>query len=212
MTAVNRADALRREVSQRNADAILDATVSELDRDPKASLVDIAKAAGVSRPTLYAHFPTREDLVEAAVRRALDQIRRDLAAIELDSGDATAALERLIATGWHRLARNLGLARLALDSLPAERLRRAHAAAFEPMRDLVDRGRSTGEFRDDQPVEWMVSVLYALLHAAADDVASGRIDERSAAQLVLSSSLAALSPSPSPGRQGRRTRSRVRPR
>src|SRR5438552_1074061 len=59
----NRADELRRETSERNVAAILDATVSQLEHDPNPSLVEIAKAAGVSRPTLYAHFPTREDLV-----------------------------------------------------------------------------------------------------------------------------------------------------
>ena len=42
---------LRRHVAQRNVEAIVDAALSLLERDPKASLVEIAKAAGVSRPT-----------------------------------------------------------------------------------------------------------------------------------------------------------------
>jgi TetR/AcrR family transcriptional regulator, mexCD-oprJ operon repressor len=194
VSAPSRADALRREVAHRNEAAILDAALVHLERDPKASLVEIAKAAGVSRPTLYAHFPTREDLIEAAVRRALDQTLRDLTAAEVDEGNASEAFERLITAGWRGLARNLAIARLALDGLPSERLRQAHAAALEPVRELIDRGRRSGEFRNDQPIEWMVTVLYALLHAAADDVASGRIDEQSAPHLVHTSALAALQP------------------
>jgi TetR/AcrR family transcriptional regulator, mexCD-oprJ operon repressor len=194
MSAPNRADALRRDVAHRNEAAILDAALAHLERDPKASLVEIAKAAGVSRPTLYAHFPTREDLIEAAVRRALDQTLRDLAAAEVDSDSAVEALGRLITAGWRGLARNLAIARLALDGLPSERLRQAHAAALEPVRELIDRGRRTGEFRDDQPTEWMVTMLYALLHAAADEVARGRLDEQSAPRLVHTSALAALQP------------------
>jgi AcrR family transcriptional regulator len=196
MSAPNRADALRREVAQQNQAAILDAALIHLERDPRASLVEIAKAAGVSRPTLYAHFPTRENLLEAALRRALDQTLRDLAAADADKGSATDALERLIAAGWRALARNLALARLALHGLPTERLRQTHAAALEPVRNLIDRGRRSGEFRNDQPIEWMVTVLYALLHAAADDVASGRLDEQSAPHLVHTSALAALQPQP----------------
>lgn len=194
MSAPNRADELRREVSERNAAAILDAALAHLERDPKASLVDIAKAAGVSRPTLYAHFPTREDLVEAAVTRALDETERRLAATDLGDGPAAEALERLIETGWQSLARHLAVARLALDVMPPERLRRVHETALEPMRALIARGRSAGEFRDDQPVEWMVDVLYAFLHTAAAEVIAGRLEERSASKLINGSTRAAFRP------------------
>jgi TetR/AcrR family transcriptional regulator, mexCD-oprJ operon repressor len=190
----NRADELRRQVAERNVAAILDATLSQLERDPKPSLAQIAKAAGVSRPTLYAHFPTREDLVEATLKRALDEVQREIAAAGIDEGPASEALQRLITTSWRSLARHLAIARLALDVLPHERLRQAHQAALDPLRRLVARGQHTGEFRDDQPVEWMVTVLYALLHAAADDVISGRIHEQSAAKFIHGSALGALQP------------------
>jgi TetR/AcrR family transcriptional repressor of mexCD-oprJ operon len=190
----NRADELRRQVAERNVAAILDATLSQLERDPRPSLVAIAKAAGVSRPTLYAHFPTREDLAEATVKRALDETQREIAAAGIDDSPAGDALQRLITTGWRTLARHLATARLALDVLPPERLRQAHQAALDPLRRLIARGQRTGEFRDDQPVEWMVTVLYALLHAAADDVTSGRLDGHSAADLICSSALGAFRP------------------
>jgi hypothetical protein len=40
----------------------------------------------------------------------------------------------------------------------------------------------------------MVSVLYALLHGAADDVAAGRFDEDSVGELLYASLLGAFSP------------------
>jgi TetR/AcrR family transcriptional repressor of mexCD-oprJ operon len=192
----NRADELRRHVAERNVAAILDATLLQLERDPKPSLAAIAKAAGVSRPTLYAHFPTREDLVEAAVKRALDETQREIATAGIDDGPASDALQRLITTGWRVLARHLAIARLALDVLPPERLRGAHQAALDPLRRLIARGQRAGEFRDDQPVEWMVTILYALLHAAAGDVSSGRLDGQSAAKLISDSALGAYMPHP----------------
>jgi AcrR family transcriptional regulator len=190
--APNRADELRRRVAEQNVTAILDATLAQLERDPRPSLVEIARTAGVSRPTLYAHFPTREDLVEAAVKRALEQAERDLSATHVDEGTAAEALSRLVFAAWRSLARNLRIARLALDLLPPERLREAHQAALEPLRRLLIRGQRAGEFRDDQPIEWMVTVLYALLHAAAEDVLSGRLNEQSAAELVHGSTLGAF--------------------
>lgn len=198
----NRADELRRQVAERNVAAIVDATLAELERDPKPSLARIATAAGVSRPTLYAHFPTREDLVEATVKRTLTEVQQEIAAADIGEGPAGEALERLISTGWRALARHLAIARLALDLLPPERLRQAHQAALDPLRRLLARGQRAGEFRDDQPVEWMVTVLYALLHAAADDVISGRIQERSAAKLIHGSASGAFRPIQSGDRSG----------
>ena len=194
----NRADQLRRQVAQRNVDAIVGAALCLLERDPKASLVEIAKAAGVSRPTLYAHFPTREDLVEAAVKRALDEAQQEFAAAETDQGPAKDALHRLITAGWRTLARHLTIARLAFDVLPPKRLRQVHQPALAPFRRLILRGQQTGEFRDDQPVEWMVTVLFALLHAAADGVTTGHLNRTSAAELIYGSTLAAFQPTNSP--------------
>lgn len=51
---------------------LLEAARSVLDDDPDASLVAIAKAAGVGRGTAYRHFGSREELVEAVRRQARD--------------------------------------------------------------------------------------------------------------------------------------------
>lgn len=73
--------------------------------------------------------------------------------------------------------------------------------ASAPIRRRYAPAVSCGEFRDDQPIEWTVTVLYTLPHAAADEVSSGRIDQQSAAELVHGSVLSALqAPNPHPHR------------
>jgi len=184
----------RTAIADSNVEAILDATIRLVQHDSSPSFVEIARAAGVSRPTLYAHFPTRDDLMEAAVGRAVQEATHGMAAAELEQGSATAALERLVTTLWSTLSRLSNLARVAMETLPAERRRQAHDAALEPVRRLIVRGQAAGEFRGDQPPEWMVSVLYALLHSAADDVASGRFKEGDVEELLRGSVLGAFRP------------------
>jgi TetR/AcrR family transcriptional regulator, mexCD-oprJ operon repressor len=181
----------RRAVAEGNVRAILDATLSLLERDPQPSFVQIARAAGVSRPTLYAHFPTREDLIEATVARAVEDVAQQVGAARLDEGPATVALERLVTMLWRTLSGLSTLARVSGEALSPERRRQAHAAGLEPVHRLVMRGQESGEFRDDQPAAWMVSVLYALMHAAADDVAAGRFDEDEVGELLYGSILSA---------------------
>src|SRR5215831_3024124 len=68
----------QREVAERNVEAILDAA-EELVRQGQANISAVAALAGVSRVTVYAHFPTWQALLEAAVERA---VRRIMAALE----------------------------------------------------------------------------------------------------------------------------------
>ena len=55
----------------RNIESILEAAAVALAEDPDASMADIAAAARVGRVTLYGHFASRRELVEATVARAL---------------------------------------------------------------------------------------------------------------------------------------------
>ncbi|MBP2302019.1 TetR/AcrR family transcriptional regulator [Azospirillum picis] len=48
----------------------------------EASLRDIARKADVGLATLYRHFPTREALLEALLRKTLDELTREAAKLE----------------------------------------------------------------------------------------------------------------------------------
>src|SRR5215469_6101910 len=55
----------RRETAERNVQAILDAAEELLEQRQAVTIVAVAKQAGVSRVTVYAHFQTWEALLEA---------------------------------------------------------------------------------------------------------------------------------------------------
>src|SRR5258707_15872323 len=77
----------------RNYDAIVQASLDVfVEQGTQGSLDDIATRAGVANATLYRRFPTREDLLVAALRHRLaelDEIAGRLSA----SDDPGAALE-----------------------------------------------------------------------------------------------------------------------
>ncbi|MEV4182991.1 helix-turn-helix domain-containing protein [Streptosporangium canum] len=63
--------AQQHQAAERSIVRIVSAARECLSGDPNASVDDIAKAAGVGRMTLYGHFGTRAELVEAALVDAL---------------------------------------------------------------------------------------------------------------------------------------------
>jgi AcrR family transcriptional regulator len=75
-------------------DRILEATEEVLRRfgPAKATVVDVARALGVSHGSVYRHFPSKAALREAVTARWLDQSHAELAAV---AGGTAPAPERL---------------------------------------------------------------------------------------------------------------------
>lgn len=158
----------RRATAERNAAAILDATERLLAQRTTLSMAAVAAEAGVSRPTLYAHFKTLSAVVEAAVERSVNASLAAIEAAEPGSGPADEALRRMLAASWNQLAGFDALARAAAEHLPAEALHRTHAPLMAHMHGLVERGQRDGAFRTDLPADWLVTMFYALVHGADD--------------------------------------------
>jgi TetR/AcrR family transcriptional repressor of mexCD-oprJ operon len=177
----------RRATAERNIAAILDATERLLARHSPVSISAVATESGVSRVTVYAHFKTREDLLEAVVERAVNSATLALEAAEPDSGPPEEALVRLIEVSWRELERHQSTARAASEQLSVEVQRRTHAAARRQLRRLVDRGRRSGAFRRDVSSDWLVTGCVALMHAAVDEVRAGRMSGAAAQRALLAS-------------------------
>jgi TetR/AcrR family transcriptional repressor of mexCD-oprJ operon len=174
----------RRATAERNLVAILDAAERLLERRSQASIAAVAAEAGVSRVTVYAHFPTREQLLEAVVERAVRHATVALEAAQPDDGPPLDALERVIAAGWRELDRNSAIAQAGAEQLSPAALARAHEAAYAQLRDFVQRGREEGAFRTDLPTDWLVTSCFALIHACGDEVRAGRLDQSRALEVL----------------------------
>ena len=166
----------RRATAERNATAILDATERLLTRHTALSMAAVASEAGVSRPTLYAHFATLGAVVEAVAERAVNRSLAAIEAAEPEVGPADEALERMLTAAWSALARLNTLARAGAEHLPADHLHRTHAPLIAHMQALAERGQADGVFRTDLPADWLVSSFYALVHGADDHARAHGLD------------------------------------
>ena len=78
--------------------AILDTALELLDAGARLTYEAVARTAGVSRQTVYAHFPTRAELLVAAVERAREVAGLDTAIESVyQAPTGRAALEALLA-------------------------------------------------------------------------------------------------------------------
>jgi TetR/AcrR family transcriptional regulator, mexCD-oprJ operon repressor len=184
----------RRATAERNVRAILDAAEALLHEGQAASIAAVAARAGVSRVTVYAHFSTREAILEAVIERAVARATVTFDEAESGADSAAEAFDRAIRAGWSELSRNAAIAEAAASQLSPDALRRTHEAGYGRLRRMVEAGMAAGEFRTDVPVDWLVSVCYALMHAAGDDVRAGRIDDATALHALTTTMRAAFAP------------------
>jgi TetR/AcrR family transcriptional repressor of mexCD-oprJ operon len=179
--------------ARRNVAAILDAATDCLVRDPEVSVADIAASAGVGRITLYGHFKTRAELVDAVLVRTIGRADAILDATDT-TGDPSAAFTRLVAASWQIVHQFRNILLAAHRELPAERIRGVHDRILRRAQTLIERGQRAGTFRTDLPKQWLITTTFSLMHAAAEDAAAGRIKADDAADLISATLLAAFTP------------------
>lgn len=170
----------RRADAERSVSAILNGAIRVLATRPDAAISDIAEAAGVTRQTVYAHFPSRETLLNAVIDHVTAEITAAIDAAELDEGAPVDALVRYLTTSWRALERYP----LLLHVSPPSAGGHADAERLDPILDrlkrLVTRGKRVGAFDRRLPTMWLVTTTIVLAHAAGEEVGAGRMTSEDA--------------------------------
>jgi AcrR family transcriptional regulator len=166
----------RRADAERSVAAILDAAVDVLADRPEASMADIAAAAGVARQTVYAHYASREALLGAVADRALARTVAAIDDAEPERGPPPEALGRLVRAWWQSVERHARVLEALAAAFPGTaEVHDFHAPILERLERLVRRGQDSGDFDPRLPPRWVATAFLALTHAAAEQVAAGRM-------------------------------------
>src|SRR3984957_13155248 len=160
------ADRKPRTDAQRNRERILEAAKEAFTRSgANTSLDDIAKQAGVGPGTLYRHFPTRDELLEAVYRTEVEK----LAAAERKFAESLPPIEALRA--WLLLFVDYIAAKQiiapALHTVaggPTKLFEASYAQVWEAVRALVKRAVKSGDIRKDLDA---IDLLRALVGVAS---------------------------------------------
>jgi AcrR family transcriptional regulator len=155
----------RRADARRNRDRLITAALDQFaEHGSDATVVGIAKAAGVGVGTLYRHFPTRDQLVIAAYGAELDRVC-NAAPTLLAAHDPADALRRWMDRFMAYLTSKFGIADAVRAAVAAgapdpHSRERLHAA----MTLLFDAADDAGAIRSDVDADdvWMTLVGIAM--------------------------------------------------
>ncbi|WP_235932709.1 TetR/AcrR family transcriptional regulator [Dictyobacter arantiisoli] len=159
--------------AQRNYASLLKtARVAVSERGADIVLEDIARSAGVGIGTLYRHFPTRQDLLEAVFLDETNELRAR--AEELAS--APVPFDALIS--WLRLqmdfaarGRSMGAAIMAAKHVEGTRISAANKAMHEAGKVLLLRAQAAEQIRTDVHIRDVIRLVYgiAMVNERASD-------------------------------------------
>ncbi|MBF9131980.1 helix-turn-helix transcriptional regulator [Plantactinospora sp. S1510] len=170
----------RRADAERSIVVTLDAAINLLGRRPEASMEEIAAEAGVARQTVYAHFASRDALLQAIVDRITTEVVAIFDAVDLESGTAADALDRWTDASWTLLHRYPILLSPAVASANPQEDHERHLPITERLDSLIRRGQRSGEFHRDTPPTWLVAAIISLGHTAGQQVQAGLMSIRDA--------------------------------
>jgi TetR/AcrR family transcriptional repressor of mexCD-oprJ operon len=138
---------------------IIDTAARLLAARQNASIAEIADAAGVSRGTIYRHFPTRAALLRTLADSARTEAKQRLQDANLESvpiEDGIARTARALVT-----VANHYPAALQDPTILGTR----NPAIQDPLTTLLRRGQADGRLRSDVPLDCLLESLLALVAA-----------------------------------------------
>ncbi|GAC1369844.1 MAG: TetR/AcrR family transcriptional regulator [Ktedonobacteraceae bacterium] len=151
--------------AQRNYASLLQAARAAVsERGADIVLEDVAKSAGVGIGTLYRHFPTRQDLLEAVFLDESNELRVHAEEI----AGAQVPLDALIS--WLRLqmdfaarGRSMGAAIMAAKHVAGTRIHTANKAMLNAGEVLLLRAQAAEQIRTDVYVIDVLRLVYGIV-------------------------------------------------
>ena len=128
----------------------------------------VGGAAGVSQSAPYRHYADKRTLMDAMVRRIIEQLG-ELVESARNEADSSIAALNLVVSQYFEFARRYPVRyRLLLEESRSDSKVAAEARrAFATIADLVHIAQRSGDLRDGDP-EHIVALIFGAVHGMAD--------------------------------------------
>jgi AcrR family transcriptional regulator len=156
-----------------NRERILTAAEQVFGRSTAASTDDVAKLAGVGIATVFRHFPTKVELLDAVLTLRLERLR-DTARELAGAGDPGTGFFEFFGQVVAEAASKLAIAETlsAAGSTPGEHARQAGADFRQAFGELLANAQRSGAVRADA----QLPEVYALLVGASRGATAAGLD------------------------------------
>jgi TetR/AcrR family transcriptional repressor of lfrA len=167
----------------RTRQALIDAAIDVLGRNPAATLQEIATAADVGRTTLHRYFAERSDLAAAVRETGVTRLSQAHDRARLTDGTGAEALRRLCQE-YFDLGNLLSLI-FSEPQLVSDETWAATNGCDPGFVAMVERGHHDGSIDPELPAEWIQSLMWSQLYAGWSYLAAGNRSRHQVLHLVL---------------------------
>lgn len=173
--------------AERSRLALIQAGMVLLAENRNASLSDVAQVAGVGRATLYRHFQTREQLIEAVSLQCFETFNQATASIDTDATSYLDAV-RLLFDKVMPLHQELTFI-MKLDTLMegVDSLDHLLQEQDKEMRELLKQCQKEKSIQPDVSTDWLLALLDGLFIAAWRMVTEFNTPHQEAAKIAFDS-------------------------
>lgn len=171
-------------------EAILDAGFAVFVDAPAASLADIAAHAGVGRATLHRYFTSRDTLLAALAKTAMDELSFAVDAAVSDAESHEDALKHAMRAIIDRGDRHVFLARVPL----ADAVATVRAADQAELAAVMRGAQDDGALDRSVSADWLAAAFDGLIGVGWAMVRSGDATRRQAADFAWKMFIAGARP------------------
>lgn len=172
----------RRIDARRNLEAIVEAAVPLLCEQPRASVQQIAEAAGLHRATVHRHFPSRDDLLDELRDRAAVMSAAELETVFAGATDDPGQTLQRAAAALLRVGTRYRLYRYTTWRSATNESRALELS--ERIGALITAAQARGQVRTDLPAAQLVAAFGGLVTGMLPLVDTGTLSVEEAAQTV----------------------------
>lgn len=180
----------RRKDATQNREALLAAARRELAADPSASLDAISAAAGLSRRSVYGHFPNREALLAELLERGAARV-----ASAVNAADHAEPLVEIALLGrvvWDQIDDVRAITLFAVRGPFRDRIAPALDLLHERITDATARAARAGDARTDLPPVTVARIVEGAAFTVLGEATRSRLSRADGIRLVVLAGLGAL--------------------